>query len=272
MAGPCQLAACHEHKRCPQALQHQRPHPRNPGSCLIQRPRSPRPAGTPAPAVPIRVAFFNMDLCNAPPALQDFKRLRYHLYEGPYRLKPYWAAASYGRIRFDESTSVLVNIKVPCDDPKFSAGACNVDDWKDYVRANQQALLGSNAFDSFKFKVCKAAAALHTKALDIRSCSVSACFDVLAVSWDSLYSGTAWKLATNTGTTGCSLSLMQVWITPETQECIDEGFAWAAGDTAFIRSVGTTEDSAIIKVSARRVESSGWGLRLVSLTATAEQH
>lgn len=107
-------------------------------------------AGLQAPPVPIRVLFFNVEVCNSGLAVTDTAAITRTPYTDPHSLKAYWRAASNNRAYFDESTSAVINLRLPCD--KFPISNCDVGSWYDYARDNPAAL-GGRVLSQYQFQV-----------------------------------------------------------------------------------------------------------------------
>lgn len=103
--------------------------------------------------MPIRVLFLNVQLCGAPLAVGDVNQLRRSLYDDPQSLKNFWRPASFNRAFFDESTSRIADLRLPCDG-RFDASTCNFGSWVDYLNSNAASVLGSaQELSRYKFKV-----------------------------------------------------------------------------------------------------------------------
>jgi hypothetical protein len=109
------------------------------------------PAGIAQTApVPIRIAFFNVEVCNSGWAVPDSAKLTQTLYSDPHSLKNYWRAASNNRAFMDETTSAVINLKLPCD--RFPIDSCALSNWFNYARDNPGAL-GGRVFSNYQFQV-----------------------------------------------------------------------------------------------------------------------
>lgn len=97
-------------------------------------------AGLSSPPVPIRIAFFNVEVCDSGLAVPD-KALLHTIYGDSHSLKNYWVRASNKRAFLDESTSTVINLRLPCD--RFPITNCDVGSWLDYASGNPAALGGA---------------------------------------------------------------------------------------------------------------------------------
>lgn len=106
-------------------------------------------AGVATPTIPLRIVFFNVEVCNS--GLADTSsNLQRIVYTDPYSLKNYWPGASAGRVYMDETVSTIINLRVPCSVSPISE--CNVWKWYNYARDNP-SVMGGRAFSSFQFQV-----------------------------------------------------------------------------------------------------------------------
>jgi hypothetical protein len=100
--------------------------------------------------VPISVAFFNVEVCNGGLAVTDATTLTNTVYNDPHSLTNYWRAASAGRAYLDETTSAIINLRLPCD--RFPVNSCDVGQWFDYARDNP-SVLGGRVLSQYQFQV-----------------------------------------------------------------------------------------------------------------------
>lgn len=126
------------HRNKPIAARSTRPAPAVPSAGIAQAP------------VPIRAVFFNVEVCNIGLAVSNRNDLTTTIYSDAYSLKFYWRAASNNRAYLDESTSAVVELRLPCD--QFSIDSCDVGKWNDYARDNPDALGGVD-FSQYQFQV-----------------------------------------------------------------------------------------------------------------------
>lgn len=101
------------------------------------------------PRVPLRIVFFNVEVCNSGLAVTESK-LQQIVYTDPYGLKNYWPEASQGRVYMDETVSAIVNLRVPCSVSPISQ--CNVWRWLDYVQENP-SVVGGRPLSAYQFQV-----------------------------------------------------------------------------------------------------------------------
>lgn len=110
------------------------------------------PAGLPVNPVPIRIAFFNVEVCNSGLAVTDSAAITNTLYTDPHSLKNYWRQASNNRAYMDETTSAVINLRLPCS--RFPITTCDVGSWYEYARGNPSAL-GGRVFSQYQFQVSR---------------------------------------------------------------------------------------------------------------------
>lgn len=100
--------------------------------------------------MPIRAIFYNVDVCNSGPPLPSLGPLQNVVYNDPHSLKRYWRSASAGRAFLDESTSAIVNLRVPCSVAPITD--CEVRAWFNFARDNASAL-GGRKFSDYQYHV-----------------------------------------------------------------------------------------------------------------------
>ncbi|WIA36026.1 hypothetical protein OEZ86_007387 [Tetradesmus obliquus] len=106
--------------------------------------------GLPQAPVPIRIAFFNVEICNSGLAVTNKDDITKIIYTDPDSLKNFWRQSSNSRAFMDESTSTVVDLRLPCD--KFPIDSCNLTSWIEYVRDNTAALGGRNYSQEFQYQ------------------------------------------------------------------------------------------------------------------------
>lgn len=107
--------------------------------------------GLPQAPVPIRIAFFNVEVCNSGLAVTNKDDITKIIYTDPDSLKNFWRQSSNSRAFMAESTSTVVDLRLPCH--KFPIDSCNLTSWIEYVRDNTAALGGRNYSQEFRYQV-----------------------------------------------------------------------------------------------------------------------
>lgn len=105
--------------------------------------------------VPIRIAFFNVQVCNSGRAVANQTRINNSLYDDPHSLKNYWIKTSFGRAGFNESTSAIFDLDLPC--LFFPVTDCNVAAWAAYVQFFSGAALQGRSLSDFQIQVGRGA-------------------------------------------------------------------------------------------------------------------
>jgi hypothetical protein len=83
----------------------------------------------------------------SPGTLEDMNK---NLYQDPHSLKNYWRDISFGRAYFNETTSLIKYVSIPCS--AFpTPGSCKFDDWVTYIE-NNAAKLGVPELRAFNYK------------------------------------------------------------------------------------------------------------------------
>lgn len=125
----------------------------------------------PAAPIAVRALFLNVQLCGVAPAVANVSVLRNSIYDDPQSIKTYWQAASFGRVYFNESTSSIVDLQLPCNG-SFDETTCDSNAWAAYLSANATAVLGPGQdLSQFQFRVRATAERLATPpVLSVRGC------------------------------------------------------------------------------------------------------
>ncbi|KAG2497119.1 hypothetical protein HYH03_004710 [Edaphochlamys debaryana] len=87
--------------------------------------------------VNIRVITLILDVCDTGPS-NPVSDIEFSYYNDPHSLQAYWSTISGGQAVFNRETSLIKNVKLPCD--KFSRSTCDFENWVSYIDANAAAL------------------------------------------------------------------------------------------------------------------------------------
>lgn len=105
------------------------------------------PPGLTAISTPIRAIFFKVKTCNQS-AISDNNLLRNVLFENPQGLQAYWTLLAHGNAFFDDSTSEVVTVTIPCSQD------CTADRSLTYVRDNAATIFGdASHLDQYQYQV-----------------------------------------------------------------------------------------------------------------------